>query len=218
MHSFRIVASFVVLSLMFAVNVRAAPTAIERVAEKQKIIAELEPLLEEYKGLEKDEKTLEQRWDDLKWSATQIKKKIDVHEAEFAKHEAESVQYNQAVAAHNSRCTGTFDDHAFVVACNAEMANLNADKARLEQRRGSLNDERSLLNKSIATQTEETEKVFAKHKANAGRMDEIRERANPLIARLKAIDEEVKKCRDAIKSGSNETMHAVCGEMFDGNK
>ncbi len=32
------------------------------------------------------------------------------------------------------------------------------------------------------------------------------------------IDSEIKKCREAIKGSSEEHMHAVCGQMWDGNK
>jgi chromosome segregation ATPase len=35
---------------------------------------------------------------------------------------------------------------------------------------------------------------------------------------LWGINAEVKKCRDAIQGASEEHMHAVCGQMWDGNK
>ena len=35
---------------------------------------------------------------------------------------------------------------------------------------------------------------------------------------LWGINSEVKKCREAIKGSSEEHMHAVCGQMWDGNK
>jgi chromosome segregation ATPase len=35
---------------------------------------------------------------------------------------------------------------------------------------------------------------------------------------LWGINSEIKKCREAIKGASEEHMHAVCGQMWDGNK
>lgn len=39
-----------------------------------------------------------------------------------------------------------------------------------------------------------------------------------ILKDLWQINDEVKKCREAIKGASEEHMHAVCGQMWDGNK
>lgn len=39
-----------------------------------------------------------------------------------------------------------------------------------------------------------------------------------ILAGLWGINAEVKKCREAIQGASEEHMHAVCGQMWDGNK
>lgn len=39
-----------------------------------------------------------------------------------------------------------------------------------------------------------------------------------ILKNLWEINSEVKKCREAIKGSSEEHMHAVCGQMWDGNK
>lgn len=194
------------------------PQAQARIQEQQDLIAQLNKLGDEKKALEADEARLAKRWDDLKWSNEQIKKKVEQYKNDVSQLNQAQAAHEAEAAAHNARCTGTFNDRGFVDACNAAAARGNANKARLESQARSLNQTRDLLNQAIQTQTEETQKVFAAHKAHVARIEEIVAKARPMIERLKAIQAEVDKCKAAIKRGTDENMHDRCGEMFDGNR
>lgn len=194
------------------------PKAAARLDEQQRIYDQLTPALKEFESLKKDEELQAKRWDDLKWTDEQLKKQITTHKAEAAEFIESSRRHEAEASAHNARCAGGSTDQSFVNACNAAAATGNANKARLEQQGRHLNEMQALINKAINTQTEETQRVFAKHKANIARMDELRAQVLPLLERLKVIRAETDKCVAAIKGATLEAMHDECGRMFDGNK
>jgi len=193
-------------------------SAAARLTEQQQLISKITPFTDEFKQIDKDEAIQTKRWDDLKWSEAQLKKQIDEHKAEGAEFDKASEKFEAARRDHDSRCMGTFSDGAYVAACNKEAEAGDAEARRLGAWGTHLNEMQALLQKAIVNHSEETQKVFAKHKANTARMDEIRATVQPMLDRLKAIQNEVDTCVAAIKNSSDEVMHDTCGRMFDNNK
>lgn len=194
------------------------PEAAARLKEQTRIIDEMKALSKEYSALEADEKVLLQRNKDLIWGAEQHKKKLADFETAGRKFDADMAAYTRDMTAHNSRCAGTFESQSYVDACNAEARAGAATKARLIQEGNNLDATAKLLNEMRRVNSEEAQKVFAKHKANVARMDDIAVRHASLRGQLDKIRGEVDKCKNAISSKTREAMHDICGEMFDGNK
>jgi chromosome segregation ATPase len=208
------------LAVMGTTHAFAAPKpeAAARLGEQAQLMSEMKSLTEEYRALEADEKIQVQRNKDLSWGAEQYKRKLGDFESAGRKFDADVATYNRNLADHNRRCAGAFESQSYVDACNAAARAGAATKAELAQRGDYLNTTGKQLDELRRVTSEESQKVFAKHKANVARMDEVALRHDALLDRLKQIRGEVKKCKDAISSGSREEMHDVCGEMFDGNK
>lgn len=208
------------LAVMITGHAFAAPKpeAAARLGEQAKLAGEMKSLAEEYKALEADEKIQVQRNKDLSWGAEQYKRKLGDFESAGRKFDADAATYDRNLADHNRRCAGTFESQSHVDACNAAARAGAATKAELVQRGAYLNATGKQLDELRRVTSEESLKVFAKHKANVVRMDEVARRHDALLDRLNQIRGEVKKCKDAISSSTPEEMHDVCGEMFDGNK
>jgi chromosome segregation ATPase len=186
------------------------------------------------------------RISDLEWSATQVEKQIidlrvtsDALDAELANHAAVSqtldvklANHESSVQSHNSQCGGTFDDQNYIDWCNNSAASLNSERAGLDWEVNSFNSEDTKLNGEIeyynqlaisiqemidkqATQEAIVDLEFEQHKAHR---QELVDAGNRIQARLDEIQPYIDSCEAAIASGSNETMKAECGSMFDGNQ
>ena len=227
MKFFSHVVAFILLLFLCTNYAHAAPKsaiAAARIAEQSKIQQNLEALLNEFKAIEKDEEVLAKRVDDLKWTEGQLKKQIAQHKNRGVELELAIERHNAETIAHNARCEAPSSDEGHVNACNAAAAAGNARKAQLQRDQDHFNKMANLINESIRVQSEETMKVFTKHKANSARMDDIRALAKQMVDRLKVIETEVDACVAAIEEDkrrnndlTRETMHSECGKMFDGN-
>lgn len=209
-----------VAAFIFSAQTYAAPTAgaADRLAKQATLITELKAITAEHQSLEKEDNKLAQRWKDLQWGAGENKKQIAKFQAEVTDFNQARAAYEQGAASHNARCSGTFKDGNHVAACNREMEQGRARKQQLIATGNHLDSMRNLINESIRVNTEETQKVFAQHKANEARRNELAAKHAVLLAQLKLIQSEVDKCKAAITGATREKMHDVCGSMFDGNK
>lgn len=208
------------LAVMGTTHVFAAPKpeAAARLGEQAKLSGEMKLLSDEFKALEADEKILLQRNKDLIWGAEQHKKQLGDFEMAGRKLDADMEAYDRDMTAHNSRCAGTFESQSHVNACNDAARAGAANKARLIQEGNHLDATAKLLDEMRRVNSEETQKVFTKHKANVARMDEIAQRHDALLKQFNKIQSDVDKCKATIKSATLEVMHDTCGQMFDGNK
>ncbi len=208
------------IAFLFSAQTYAAPTAgaADRLAKQATLITELKAITAEHQTLEKEDNKLAQRWKDLQWGAGENKKQIAKFNTEVADFKQATAAYEQDRANHSSRCAGTFKDGNHVAACNREADQGRARKQQLVAKANHLDSMRNLINESIRVNTEETQKVFALHKANEARRNELAAKHAVLLAQLKLIQSEVDKCKAAITGATMEKMHEVCGAMFDGNK
>lgn len=180
----------------------------------------------EYANLETQRAGLTKRWDDLKWSADQVNKQVDKYKADRASLDSRMDTQAAVISNHNSRCQGTFSDAGFVNSCNAEADQIDAASGSLNQENSSMNQTLALLKEAIQTQSDETMKVAGQDKAAMARENDLAADEQKILDRLAAIDGQVKSCQSAIakvdanpnSDGAKENMHSVCGSMFDGNK
>lgn len=208
------------IALLLSTPVLAAPIAgaAERLAKQTSLITELKTITAEHQSLEKEDNKLAQRWKDLQWGAGENKKQIAKFNTEVADFKQATAAYERDRANHSSRCAGTFKDGNHVAACNREADQGRARKQQLVATANHLDSMKKLITESIRVNTEETQKVFALHKANEARRNELAAKHAVLLAQLKLIQSEVDKCKAAITGATREKMHDVCGSMFDGNK
>ncbi len=211
---------FTAIVLLLSTQSFAAPTvdAANRIARQTTLITELKAISEEHQSLMKADEKLAQRWKDLQWGAGENKKQIAKFNTDAAEFEQAMLAYEQGRANHSSRCAGTFRDANHVAACNREADIGRARKQQLVATGNHLNSMKKLITESIRVNTEETQKVFALHKANEARRNELAAKHAVLLAQLKLIQSEVDKCKATITGATREKMHDVCGSMFDGNK
>ena len=198
-----------VVGMLFAVSAYAG--------EADSLAAQLGSMNDEYKQLNAQRAQYKKKKEELDWAVTQLAPKVTLIKAEDAKLAQVAANYERKVEVHNSRCSGTFDDEGFVQACNGEKDQLDAEKAHYEQQRADLEARWNLLKEAVITHdTEDTLVVTADEKAR-NRQIELHNMAMPIIARLKQIAAGNDECKQAIQNTDDETMHRVCGKMFDGN-
>lgn len=217
MKKLLIVLAFAVIGTSHAIAA-PKPEAAARLGLQTQYVNELTSLEKEYAALEADEKVLVQRNKDLIWGADQYKKQLGDFENAGRKFDADMAAYQRNMTSHNSRCAGTFESQAHVDACNEAARAGAAEKARLIQQGNHLDATVKLLNEIRRVNSEETQKVFDKHKANVARMNEISARHEVVRGQLAKVRGEVDKCKASITTKTKEAMHDICGEMFDGNK
>ena len=218
MTSIKIILATIVF--LFSTQTFAAPNAgaADRLAKQATLSTELKATTAEHQSLVKEDDKLAQRWKDLQWGAGENKKQIAKFNAEMGDFNQASAAYERDRANHSSRCAGTFKDGNHVAACNREADQGRARKQQLVATGNHLDSMKKLIVESIRVNTEETQKVFAQHKANEARRNELAAKHAVLLAQLKLIQSEVDKCKAAITGATMEKMHDVCGSMFDGNK
>lgn len=209
-----------VAAFIFSAQTYAAPNAgaADRLAKQATLITELKAITAEHQSLLKEDDKLAQRWKDLQWGAGENKKQIAKFNTEAGDFKQAMAAYERDRANHSSRCAGTFNDRNHVAACNREADQGRAHKQQLVATGNHLDSMKKLIVESIRVNTEETQKVFAQHKANEARRNELAAKHAVLLAQLKLIQSEVDKCKAAITGATREKMHDLCGAMFDGNK
>ena len=191
---------------------------VAHASEVGSLTAQLGELNTEYNQLNADRAQYAKKAEELKWAAEQLAPKIPAIKAEDAQLKQRGDALESRIQAHNAQCSGTFDDEGFVAACNGRKAQLDAESARYQQLRDDLGTRWDLLKEALTTHDSEvTLNNFADQKAY-NRQVEIHNMAVPIINRLKEIAGQNDRCKNAIQNADVETMHAVCGEMFDGNQ
>jgi hypothetical protein len=121
--------------------------------------------------------------------------------------------YNTEVARHDAACPDSTEDAALEASCNKWKTNLDTIHDRLSTR--------------IKAWTADKDGLYADMKAYDAAPANVRyyqftlqnlERAKTrILGELGDINNEVGKCRDAIKGASDEFMVETCGQMWDGN-
>ena len=211
----------------FAVLLLVCASARADVVQEQKTLADqFTADKTEYASLDTQRASLAKRYDDLKWTQEQIVKQVDKFKADRANLTMQMDQQQAVIDNHNARCSGTFSDAGYVNSCNSEANQIDATSAQLNQANQALEQNRSLIQQAIQTQSEETEKVVAADKAAMDRQNELAVDEQRILDRLHVIAGQVKNCQDAIalvdanptSDYYKENMHSVCGSSFDGNK
>lgn len=200
----------------------------------------------EFNANEIEGERIGRRKSDLEWSATQVEKQItdlrvtsDVLDAKMANHATVSqtldvklANHESSVQSHNSQCGGTFDDQNYINWCNNSAASLNSERAGLDWEVNSFNSEDTELNGEIEyynqlaisiqdminNQATQEAIVDGKYEQYKTHRQELVDAGNRIQARLDEIQPYIDSCEAAIASGSDVTMKAECGRMFDGNQ
>jgi predicted nuclease with TOPRIM domain len=234
-----------VVLLLFSMSSFAADIAALK-SERTTLRDAMSALEEEFDANEIEGERIAQRKSDLEWTATQVQKQVsdlrvtsDLLDARMAKHASVSqaldvklANHESSVQAHNSRCSGTFEDQSYVDWCNSNAASLNAASAVLDGEVNSFNAEDAALSGEVehynqmassvqelidnqARQEAIVDQEFERYQAHR---QELVDAGNRIQARLDEIQPYIDSCEDAIASDNIEYMKAECGRMFDGNQ
>lgn len=206
------------LALATSAFAQVTPQAASLLDKQNALVAEATQIRAEYGALDQEDKALVKRNDDISWGYQQFKKQVDQYKQAQATHNQEVAQYEASAADHNRRCTGTFNDHNYVVACNNEIPAGNAWKARINAETANLNETLSKLRQIQEATTQSTTEVFNRRKAIRARQNDIQARFSQIQAEYKAIQSQISNCKAQLGSTNTDKAHDVCGEMFDGNK
>jgi hypothetical protein len=183
---------------------------------------------------------------DLERSATQVEKQIidlrvtsNALDAKLANHAAVSqtldvkvANHESSIQSHNIECGGTYDDENYDAWCNNSAASLSSERAWLDREVNSFNSENTKLNGEIeiynelalsiqdmidnqATQEAIVDGEYEQYKTHR---QEFVDAGNRIQARLDEIQRYIDSCEAEIASGSDETIKAERGNMFDSNQ
>jgi hypothetical protein len=138
---------------------------------------------------------------------------LDAHSM-MALDKAYGVEVKQQIA----ECPESTKDAALAKHCREWQAKLDKDQKDIKNVR---KDWMERKDKFLSARTKLDQDMAANKKAidhfrySIPNMKVQRDR---ILKDLWQINGEVKKCREAIQGSSEEHMHAVCGQMWDGNK
>jgi chromosome segregation ATPase len=180
-------------------------------ADLTQLAAERATLREDYNKLGAEVPKLESRKQEIAAADAQLKPTGD--------------NLNRKIEAHNKKCTGSFDDDGFVAACNGEKAQIDAESARYKTQRDALQGKLDQLNRDI--QDHENRRVLmetADEKKRRAALQDVAE-IQTILKQLAPTAARNDKCKAAIDEVDKhpgvieylEKMHAVCGQLFDGN-
>jgi hypothetical protein len=131
----------------------------------------------------------------------------------MALDKAYGIEVKQQIA----ECPGSTKDEALAKRCREWQAKLEKDQKDIKnvrkectERKDKFLVSRTKLDQDMA----DNKKAIDHFELSIPNMKVQRDR---ILKDLRGINTEVKKCQEAIK-GSSEHMHAVCGQMWDGNK
>lgn len=126
--------------------------------------------------------------------------------------------YGIEVKQQKAACPESTTDAGLAQRCGAWKAKLDKDQTSIRlirkdwmERKDKFFIARTRLDKDQAA----NKKAIEHFKYSIPNMKAQRDR---MVGDLQQINAEIKKCRDAIKGSTEEHMHAVCGQMWDGNK
>ena len=206
------------VALFLTALMALALAKVAKAGEADSLAAQLGSMNDEYKQIEAHRAELKKKAEELKWAGEQLAPKIPAIKAEDAQLATFAENYERKVAVHNSRCSGTFEDEGFVQACNGEKDQLDAEKAHYEQQHRYFEERWNLLKQALEEHDSQvTLNNFEDQKAY-NREIELHNMAIPIINRLHQIAQGNDECKNAITNADMETMHRVCGKMFDGNR
>jgi chromosome segregation ATPase len=126
--------------------------------------------------------------------------------------------YGAEVKQQRAECPEDTTDAALAQHCGEWKAKLDKEQKEVKALTKDWTDRKD---KFLAARTKLDQEMAANKKAinhfnfSIPNMKIQRDR---ILKNLWGINAEVKKCREAIQGASEEHMHAVCGQMWDGNK
>jgi len=126
--------------------------------------------------------------------------------------------YGAEVKQQRAECPEDTTDAALAQHCGEWKAKLDKEQKEVKALTKGWTDRKD---KFLAARTKLDQEMAANKKAinhfnfSIPNMKIQRDR---ILKNLWGINAEVKKCREAIQGASEEHMHAVCGQMWDGNK
>jgi chromosome segregation ATPase len=137
----------------------------------------------------------------------------DAH-AMMARDKAYGIEVKQQIA----ECPESTKDAALAQRCREWKAKLDKDQKEVKiiSKDWTARKEKFFAARTKLDQDREANKKAIDHfEFSIPNMKVQRDR---ILKDLWGINTEVKKCQEAIKGSSEEHMHAVCGQMWDGNK
>jgi chromosome segregation ATPase len=180
---------------------------------------ELKEAIVKRSELQTAKKSIDQTEDDINFGVAAYKKHKSSYKQDMEKYEQATASYRSAVAQHNEhQCVAPADNPGACAAYNAEANELNTRKASLEKEGGSLDTTAKLLEELRSTLANKVDKWAADKKRNNYESSLNEANIESMEKTLAAMRREYEKCKDSIKNGSLEEMHAICGAPFDGNR
>jgi hypothetical protein len=143
-------------------------------------------------------------------------------------HSVRTGALSNRVAAHNSRCKGTFSDRDFVARCNSEADALNAEGATLNKNADELDRMTQEVRAGRDRITQDTLIWARRKKETDARYDEWKREQAALDLRLRDILNDLKKraamskeCKNLAEKGGEVTLelaHRCLQQVWDGAK
>lgn len=224
MKTSRLIYVFLLLSVLsFGQSLREQMDAVQRAAA---------PLTAKRTENTKVLAALNQTKDDLSFGVAAFQKSATKYAADIADYTIDLGAYSPAAAevnlaldAHNANvCQKTQYNSCGAYDAEAQRLNSRRDyllivKAGLDQRKGFLDTTLVQLKELQAILIEKAEKYTEDAKAFNAQNDDNEAKIVALKARYDAIIAQLKPCLDKLPPNpSDEQMHEVCGQLWDGNR
>jgi chromosome segregation ATPase len=126
--------------------------------------------------------------------------------------------YGAEVKQQRAECPEDTTDAALAQHCGEWKAKLDKEQKEVKALTKDWTDRKD---KFLAARTKLDQEMAANKKAMNHfnfSIPNMKIQRDRILKNLWGINAEVKKCREAIQGASEEHMHAVCGQMWDGNK
>lgn len=173
-----------------------------------------------------------QKKDAIELASSALNKYVPAHntkvanlDVEFAQQNAAAARNEQAQSVHNTnRCVYPEGNPGVCAGYNAEAQRLNneADSItalgqQLDSRRDALNAEKVSLDEIQKNLSNDVLEYTAWQKRYNANVTQNEANITLLLNTLKQVLKSNDDCKNALKSGTNENMSEICGQLFDGN-